>query len=440
MPTFPSVFRSYPNVFIKGKDATEYTFKYKRDGSTYTLKDNYAVYSSSGKVGNWKWDDKKLTINFDGGKKLDWDLNLLRQLEDVLKPPPTPPTPPKPAPKVDDEEEKKRKEEERKRKEEEEKKKKEEEEDKIVSIDCKPWTTDNNFINDFKEEERDKRAFDMVKKFNNEFPNILDSTFLDACGGSLGDIDNNLAWCWETFGVTLKKDLHKHPIVRWISKVRPGKQDWYDYWATRFLKESKLKLQKKLNEMKTNKKIDKQINELVSKKIKSKKIEKELKTIFEDFDKQNYRKFFSNLFSKEKNSFLTEGTNEDFDKSFEVIFKGKENEFKNRAIEFILNKLEVDINSDLGKEIKLELDSVPAKDIFKNEYDVPEAILRSVEKISNQTNKEESGLKGIVSKSIRLDDKQLKQGVRQHLQDYIENVKTDIKALEEKIKSSIIGM
>jgi hypothetical protein len=127
-----------------------------------------------------------------------------------------------------------------------------------------------------------------------------------------------------------------------------------------------------------------------------------------------------------------------FEKSFDVIFQGKETEFKNRAIEYILGKLEVSPSSELGKSIKSELDRVPAKDMFRNEYDVPEAISKAIETSSQSNNGEQTGLKGIVSQSIKFDDKQIKQGVRQHLHDYIEGVKDDIKSLEQKLKSSIV--
>jgi hypothetical protein len=169
----------------------------------------------------------------------------------------------------------------------------------------------------------------------------------------------------------------------------------------------------------------------LTEKLKSKKTFKVLK---ENFEKQNYRKFFDNLSQVSK---LNESSNSEFEKSFDTIFQGKETEFKNRAIEYILNKLEVSQTSELGKNIKLELDKIPAKDMFRNEYDVPEAVSKAVE-LSSQTTDEENGLKSIVSKSIKFDDKQIKQGVRQHLHDYIEGVKTDIKSLEQKLKSSIV--
>ena len=193
------------------------------------------------------------------------------------------------------------------------------------------------------------------------------------------------------------------------------------------------KISGKLKLMKENK----SLSESITNKIKSKKYEKTLGGLSEQFDKQNYRKFFDTL-TKFRNNNINEATNTEFEKSFDVIFQGKETEFKNRAIEYILGKLEVSPSSELGKSIKSELDRVPAKDMFRNEYDVPEAISKAIETSSQSNNGEQTGLKGIVSQSIKFDDKQIKQGVRQHLHNYIEGVKDDIKSLEQKLKSSIV--
>jgi hypothetical protein len=187
----------------------------------------------------------------------------------------------------------------------------------------------------------------------------------------------------------------------------------------------------KLKLMKENK----QLIGKVSDKLKTKKLEK----ITENFFKQNYRKFFD-TYSKyvKSNNMISEATNSEFEKSFDVIFQGKESEFKNRAIEYILGKLEVSPSSELGKSIKSELDRVPAKDIFRYESAVPEAVSKAVETSSPSNNGEQPVLKRIVSQAIKFDDKEIKQGVRQHLHDYIEGVKDDIKSLEQKLKSSIV--
>ena len=145
---------------------------------------------------------------------------------------------------------------------------------------------------------------------------------------------------------------------------------------------------------------NKSLNESITNKIKSKKTEKTLSYLSEEFNKQNYRKFFDSL-NKLKNNSINEATNSEFEKSFDVIFKGKENEFKNRAIEYILNKLEVSPTSELGMNIKSELDRVPAKDMFTNEYDISDSVTAAIEKSNQSTSSEEKGLKGILNQSFK---------------------------------------
>jgi hypothetical protein len=209
-------------------------------------------------------------------------------------------------------------------------------------------------------------------------------------------------------------------------------QTQYNRLMTKVKKESiENKITGKLKLMKENK----QLIGKVSDKLKTKKLEK----ISENFFKQNYRKFFD-TYSKyvKSNNMISEATNDEFSKSFDVIFKGKEEEFKKRAIEYIISKLEITPSSPLANEIKNELGNTPAKDLFTNEYDIPEAVTNAIEKTNSKSSSSETGLKGIVSKSIKIDDKQVKQEVRKHLHDYVEGVKDDIKSLEQKIKSSII--
>lgn len=74
---------------------------------------------------------------------------------------------------------------------------------------------------------------------------------------------------------------------------------------------------------------EKKLQKTITNKLKSKKNFKSLK---ENFEKQNYRKFFDSLSSLQKNNTINEATNDEFEKSFDVIFKGKEDEFKNRLL------------------------------------------------------------------------------------------------------------
>jgi hypothetical protein len=307
-----------------------------------------------------------------------------------------------------------------------------------VKMDCNPWEDDNFFINDYQtEEERNAAAWKMIVSFNDEFDMILDRLYLKQCDKS---IDNDLGWAEKI----KRKDLYKHPVIKLVANKKIYGEKWYDYWKKTLVKnesvsnvviERKLKVKKKLKIMKENKNKSVKLVEKVSEKLKSKKIGK----ISEHFFKQNYRKFFDSYQKYVKtNNTISESTNEDFKKSFNSIFKGKEEEFKQRAIEYIISKLEVTPESPLATEINNELSKIPASDLFTNEYDIPEAIIQAIETTSQQSLTDETGLKGIVSKSIKIDDKQVKQEVRKHLHDYIEGVKDNLTTLEQKIKSAVV--
>jgi hypothetical protein len=526
MATFPSIFNSYPNVFKK-LSASEYTFKYISSGAQYLLKDNFLVYELSGtKVGKWKWSKNKLTINFDNGKIIDWDLSLLQQLDDLFKSPPPKPKPkpkpspspspsPKPKPEINDVRKCEWKPSEgmnfkcntgcgfkiddkkildgiesgdvfreyvnnqfpevAKKYNLDKKgsktldycnstirdvwKHKYDSDDfpglkgntigkiyidglkpETIKMDCKPWVNNNYFINDYDtEEERNNAAWKMIISYNNEFDMVLDSMYLKQCDTK---IDNNLIWA----EMIKSKDLYKHPVINFIANKKVYGEKWYDYWKKSLIKkesvtthliERKLKVKKKLKIMKENKNNSVKLVEKVSEKLKSKKIGK----ISENFFKQNYRKFFDSYqkYIKTNNTISESTNNEDFKKSFDSIFRGKEDEFRERAIEYIISKLEVTPSSPLATEITNELSKIPASDLFTNEYDIPDAVTRAIETTNQQLLSDESGLKGIVSKSVKIDDKKVKQEVRKHLHDYIESVKDSLTTLEQNIKKAVVS-
>ena len=125
-------------------------------------------------------------------------------------------------------------------------------------MDCDPWVTNNYFINDYKtDEERDQAAFEMIVSINDEFKVFLDRVYVKQCDLT---IDNDLGWAEKNN----KKDLHKNPVVKIVANLEPYDVKWYDYWrkslvkkesVTTHLIERKLKIKKKLKEMKTNKTI-----------------------------------------------------------------------------------------------------------------------------------------------------------------------------------------
>ena len=135
---------------------------------------------------------------------------------------------------------------------------------------------------------------------------------------------------------------------------------------------------------------------------------------------------------------ISEATNEDFKKSFDSIFRGKEDEFKERAIEYVINKLEVNPTSALSTEITNELSKIPAEELFTREYKIPKAVTNAIEKINQELPNDKTGLEGMFQKSMSFDDEILQQEVRKHLHDYVEDVKDKLINLERKIKSSII--
>jgi hypothetical protein len=309
-----------------------------------------------------------------------------------------------------------------------------------VKMDCKPWVKDNYFIRDYTtEEERNNAAWEMIISYNNEFDMMLDSPDFKQCDKT---IDNDLIWA----EMTKSKDLYKHPVINFVANIKLYGEKWYDRWKKSLIKkesvtthliERKLKIKKKLKIMKENRNNSIKLVEKVSEKLKSKKIGK----ISENFFKQNYRKFFDSYqkYIKTNNTISESTNNEDFKKSFDSIFRGKEDEFRERAIEYIISKLEVTPLSPLATEITNELSKIPASDLFTNEYDIPDAVTRAIETTNQQLLSDESGLKGIVSKSVKIDDKKVKQEVRKHLHDYIENVKDSLTTLEQNIKKAVVS-
>jgi len=305
----------------------------------------------------------------------------------------------------------------------------------LFTIECKPWETENYFINDYKtNNERDDAAFKMVVAYNEMNKYMLDAAMFDQCSK---DIDNDLSWAQNNI-----VGLHKNPIVKWIANEEPTKgKKFYDEWREKTLVknesvitnliERKLNIKKKLKMMNENKKLVGKVSE----KLKTKKIEK----ISENFFKKNYRKFFDS-YSKyiKSNNMISEATNEDFKKSFDSIFRGKEDEFRERAIEYVINKLEVNPTSTLANEITNELSKIPAEELFTKEYKIPKAITNAIEKTNQELPSDKTGLEGMFQKSMSFDDELLQQEVRKNLHDYVEDIKDKLINLERKIKNAII--
>ena len=322
-------------------------------------------------------------------------------------------------------------------------------------MDCDPWVTNNYFINDYNtDEERDQAAFDMIVSFNDKFDMIFDSVYLKQCDLT---IDNNLGWAEKNN----KKDLHKNPVVEIIANKEPFDEKWYDYWrkslvkkesVTNSLIERKLKIKKKLKEMKTNK----TISENVKEKLKISKLNKKisLKENSKYFFNESYRKFFDTYFNSGVLKTLNESELGDFDIAFNSVFGGHEETFIEKGIQFILNKLQIKPNSEIGKKINDTFKSLPkedAKKMIDPQY-VSETIVSILpESFIEISDPSGDGLETIVRNTMAklaasrttLDDltHQISQKVKQSLEDLknttIETSTDMKKSYIEKLKSSI---
>ena len=110
-----------------------------------------------------------------------------------------------------------------------------------------------------------------------------------------------------------------------------------------------------------------------TKMIKSLKVElhkKKLDHIAENFYKENYRKFFNQIFEHTKmlqnsNGLLTEDVTDSFQTAFNSLFLGNETKMKEQTISHILRELKVEPNSQIGVAITDELNSTPDSDVSK---------------------------------------------------------------------------
>jgi hypothetical protein len=270
-------------------------------------------------------------------------------------------------------------------------------------------------------------------------------------------IDNDLGWAEKNN----KKDLHKNPVVKIVADLEPYNVKWYDYWrkslvkkesVTTHLIERKLKIKKKLKEMKTNK----TISENVKEKLKISKLNKKisLKENSKYFFNQSYRKFFDNYFNSGVLKTLNESELGDFDIAFNSVFGGHEETFIEKGIQFILNKLQIDPNSEIGEKISDTFKSLPkedAKKMIDPQY-VSETIVSILpESFIEISDPSGDGLETIVRNTIAklaasrttLDDltHQISQKVKQSLEDLknttIETSTDMKKSYIEKLKSSI---
>jgi hypothetical protein len=150
-------------------------------------------------------------------------------------------------------------------------------------------------------------------------------------------------------------------------------------------------------EIKNNKPIKESIKKrLVERHIDKKnsilKVQYKLEIISEDFQKQNYRKFFTNL-SKLANAYnnskigLNESVDETFSKAFNMVFNGSESEAKEKAIDYFINKMQA--SGPVADNIRNELSLISDKDVSLLFTD-PDMVAEKIADAVLQSGKQES--------------------------------------------------
>lgn len=161
-----------------------------------------------------------------------------------------------------------------------------------------------------------------------------------------------------------------HPGLKLDTKIERFQRISSRDWSINLLNINANKIQE--NNMST---IEKSLRgKLVeTKMIKSLKVElhkKKLDHIAENFYKENYRKFFNQIFEHTKmlqnsNGLLTEDVSDSFQTAFNSLFLGNETKMKEQTISHILRELKVEPNSQIGVAITDELNSTPDSDVSK---------------------------------------------------------------------------
>jgi hypothetical protein len=345
-------------------------------------------------------------------------------------------------------------------------------------LNCTPWTIDNFFEENYIPEKRDVAAKRFViwyvKKVDPKAGgfNIFDwhQPYYKQCGTDPGlqflnnkdvhknRVIQNLAltrtnYVKNTGDIDVSKDTL---ISAWASKDR--KENPNDFLTPEQMKENRLvlNLRKKLMEQKKTKETKNIIFEKLSKIKKEKliesiKLERKLLKISENLDNKKYKTFFNQLketISDYKNtkSFLSEESTNSFSNSWNMIFADSEEQIKDMTIDKVLNSLKLTPESELYKEIRSSLESMPTLDMYMNPDSVSSKISLAIQnKIQNElVSSESEGIEGIVKmvidntiKSPENIDK-IKYRVNQTILPVLTKAKENIESVSNEMKQSWI--
>jgi hypothetical protein len=217
-------------------------------------------------------------------------------------------------------------------------------------------------------------------------------------------------------------------------------------YASTFNESIKNKITGKLKVMKENK----SLNESVINKIKSKKNEKTLSTLSEQFNKQNYRKFLTQIMEHTKslqnsNGIITENIEATFEKAFNSLFLGNESKMKEQTINHILRELKVEPSSKIGIEITNELNSTPDSEVTRLLSDptyvadkISSAIDKSIESDNVTDDSLESMLKSSTVNKMRSTMDDVKFKIANRLTSVLDSARQNVERTSNEVKQSFI--
>jgi len=216
--------------------------------------------------------------------------------------------------------------------------------------------------------------------------------------------------------------------------------------ANALTKENKIEMKNRLTESIRKKLVE-------AKMVKSLKVEitkKSLSSISENFYKQNYRKFFTQMFLETKklqnnNGLINESVSDTFQKAFNSLFSGSEEKIKQETINHIVKELGVDANSQMGSEIANELNTIPDSEVSRLMSDptfVADKVTSAIDKVVVHDDVDNDSLEGMLKSSAvsnlksTMDD--IKFKIAHKITDTLNKSRENVERTSNEVKKSFI--
>ncbi len=216
--------------------------------------------------------------------------------------------------------------------------------------------------------------------------------------------------------------------------------------ANALTKENKIEMKNRLTESIRKKLVE-------AKMVKSLKVEitkKSLSSISENFYKQNYRKFFTQMFLETKklqnnNGLINESVGDTFQKAFNSLFSGNEEKIKQETINHIIKELGVDANSQMGSEIANELNTIPDSEVSRLMSDptfVADKVTSAIDKVVVHDDVDNDSLEGMLKSSAvsnlksTMDD--IKFKIAHKITDTLNKSRENVERTSNEVKKSFI--